>query len=122
MNIKVNEEEFELSTKLLTTKRIEWKFKKPYLRILENIQDMKAEEQVDLMACGVPYKDGKEDKDEEKRFKSAMDEVGIGDLSDYLEKFIDALQYPGLSEEEIEEKKLEKIKKQKHMKEIGLIN
>ena len=122
MNINVNGEDFELSTKLLTTKRIEWKFKKPYLRILENIQDMESEDQVNLMACGIAYVDGKEDKEEIKRFKEAMDEIGIGDLSDYLEKFIDGLQYPGLSEEEIEQKKLEKVNKQKHMKEIGLIN
>lgn len=115
MFVEINKEEFELNTKLGTTFRIEEKFKKPYLNVLSNIENLNAKEQINLILCGL-------NKDDENRFKEAINECGLGKLSEILEDFIDGLQYPGLSKEEIEEKKLEKVKKQKHMKEIGLIN
>ncbi len=116
MIIKINEEEFEINTKLGTTFKIEEKFKKPYVKVLNSIGEMRSKDQIDMLLCGIS---AKEDKD---RFTKAIEENGLGDLSDILEDFIDGLQYPGLNKEEIEEKKLEKIKKQKHMKEIGLID
>ena len=115
MFIKINEEEFEIDTKLGTTFKIEEKFKKPYLKVLADIENLNAKEQINMLSCGL-------NKDDEVRFKSALNEEGLGKLSELLEEFIDALQYPGLTTEEIEEKKLQKIAKQKHMKEIGLIN
>lgn len=115
MFIKINEEEFEIDTKLGTTFKIEEKFKKPYLKVLADIENLNAKEQINMLSCGL-------NKDDEVRFKNALNEEGLGKLSELLEEFIDALQYPGLTTEEIEEKKLQKIAKQKHMKEIGLIN
>lgn len=116
MFIKINENEFELSTKLGTTFKIEKRFKKPYLRVLSNIDDMTAEEQIEMLACGI------KEQEDIKKFKESIEEVGLGELSEYLEEFVDGLQYPGLSKEEIKEKKLQKIKKQKEMKELGLLN
>ena len=116
MFIKINGEEFEINTKLGTTFKIEKKFKKPYLRVLGSIDMMTAEEQVEMLTCGIA------DEISVKRFKEVINEIGLGELSEYLEEFIDALQYPGLTEKEIEEKKLEKIKKQKKMKDLGLLN
>lgn len=115
MFITINEKDFELNTKLGTTFRIEERFKKPYLRVLSEIENLTSKEQINLILCGL-------NKDEENEFKNAINEEGLGKLSEILEDFIDGLQYPGLTKEEIEEKKLEKVKKQKHMKEIGLIN
>ena len=115
MFIKINEEEFEINTKLGTTFKIEEKFKKPYLKVLSDIENLNAKEQISMLSCGLS-------KDDESRFKNAINEEGLGRLSEILEEFIDALQYPGLSAEEIEEKKLAKLEKQKHYKEIGLIN
>lgn len=115
MIIEINNEEFELNTKLGTTFRIEERFKRPYLNILSNIDILNAKDQLNLILCGLK-------KEDETRFKEAINECGLGKLSEILEEFIDGLQYPGLSKEEIEEKKLEKMKKQKHLKEIGLIN
>lgn len=116
MFIKINDEEFEISTKLGTTFKIEKRFKKPYLRVLAGMEDMTANEQIDMLVCGI--------KEEEtiKKFKESVEEVGIGDLSEYLEEFVNGLQYPGLTEEEIFEKKLEKKKKQQKMKEAGLLD
>ena len=85
------------------------------IKCLENVGNMSAKEQITMLCCGL-------EKDEEPKFKNAVYEEGLGKLSDILEDFIDGLQYPGLTKEEIEEKKLEKVKKQKHLKEIGLIN
>lgn len=115
MLITVNNEEFDLNTKLGATFKIEEKFKKPYLSIIGNIDNLSAKEQINLVACGL-------NKEDENRFKEAISESGIGGLMDVLEQFIDGLQYPGLTSEEIEQKKLEKIAKQKHLKEIGLMN
>lgn len=116
MIVEINNEEFELSTKLGTTFKIEEKFRKPYLRVLGGIEDLTAKEQIDMLACGITG------KEEIEKFKKAILEYGLGQLNDILEDFVDGLQYPGLSKEEIEEKKLAKVKKQKHMKEIGLIS
>lgn len=116
MFIKINGEEFEINTKLGTTFKIEKKFKKPYLRVLSSIDLMTAEEQVEMLACGIA------EEVNVKKFKEVVDEIGLGELSEYLEEFIDGLQYPGLSEKEIEEKKLKKMEKQKKMKDLGLLN
>lgn len=116
MLIKINKKEFEINTKLGTTFIIEERFKKPYLRVLSEIQNLTAKEQIEMLACGIV------NKDEKNEFKEAIKELGIGELTEKLEEFIDELQYPGLTESEKEEKKLQKIAKQKHMKEIGLIN
>ena len=115
MLITINNEEFDVNTKLGTTYKIEERFKKPYLKVLLGADDLKAKEQIDMIACGLPT-------DEATRFKKAAEEIGLGELSEILEEFIDALQYPGLTSEAIEQKKLEKIAKQKHMKESGLIS
>ena len=115
MFIKLNEKEFEINTKLGTTFTIEERFKKPYLRVLSEIQNLTAKEQIELLNCGI-------NKEEKNEFKEALKDVGIGYLTEILEEFIEELQYPGLTEKEREEKKLEKVAKQKHMKEIGLIN
>lgn len=116
MIININNENYELSTKLGTTFKIQKAFKKPYLKVLTNIEDMMAEEQIKMLSCGLNT------QEEVSDFTKACEDIGIGELSDYLEQFIDELQYPGLSEEEREQKKLKKLEKQKHMREIGLIN
>lgn len=115
MFVKIKEEEFEFNTKLGTTFKIEERFKKPYLRVLSGIENMTATEQIKMLSCGL-------NKDDVERFKNAISNEGLGELSNILEIFIDELQYPGLSEEEREQKKLQKIAKQNHMKEIGLMN
>lgn len=115
MFIKINDEEFELSTKLGTTFKIEKRFKKPYLRVLSGVEDMTASEQVDMLVCGI------KEEDKVKKFKECMEEVGLGQLSEFLEEFIDGLQYPGLTSEEIQEKKLKNLQKQQKMKELGFL-
>ena len=41
----------------------------------------------------------------EQQFFAVCDEyLGVGDLTDYLEQFVFALQYPGLSREEVQQK------------------
>lgn len=115
MLIKIKNEEFELNTKLGTTFKIEEKFKKPYLKVMQSIDNMTAKEQIEMLCCGI-------NKEKEKDFKNAIYEKGFGELTEILEEFIEALQYPGLTKEEIEEKKLAKIAQQQHYKEIGLIS
>lgn len=115
MIINVNNEEFDLNTKLGTTFKIEERFKKPYLNVITNIDNMKSKDQIDLLACGL-------EQDDTKRLKEAFNNEGVGKLMEVMEQFIDGLQYPGLTEEEINEKKLAQIEKQKKMKALGLID
>lgn len=116
MKVTINNNEYELSTKLGTTLKIETTFKRPYLKVIQDIENFTTEEQIKMMACGLI------DKEENKQFKEDIFEEGIDMLTTCLEEFIDGLQFPGKTAEEIEEKKLMKIAKQKHLKEIGLIN
>ncbi len=116
MIIEVNEKEYELNTKLGTCLEIQKAFKRPYLKVIENIMELNLEEQIKFIACGLTYRESKTE------FKEDILECGIDTLVEIIEQYIDALQYPGLTEEEIETKKLAKAAKMKHLKEIGLMN
>lgn len=116
MNIKVNENEYELNTKLGTCIEIQKAFKKPYLKVIENVMELNLEDQIKFIACGLTYKESKDE------FKEDILECGIDTLVEIIEQYVDALQYPGLTEEEIETKKLARAAKAKHLKEIGLMN
>ncbi len=116
MLIKINEEEFDFNTKLGAAFKIEERFKKPYIKAITGVEEMRLKEQIDLLSCGL------ETQEDIKRLKEVLENDGFGNLMDVLEQFIDGLQYPGLTEDEIVEKKLEKVKRQKKLKALGLID
>lgn len=121
MYIKYKNEDIECVTTLRTAMNIQKKFRKPYMQVLANIDTLDLEEQIKIIHCGIELGNNKELCFED--FKEyILDELGLEDLENYLETFINGLQYPGLSEEEIEKKLIEKIEKQKKLRELGLNN
>lgn len=121
MYIKYNNEEIECVTTLRVAMNIQKKFRKPYLQVLSNIEELDLEEQIKILFCGIEL--GKDNNIIFEDFKNyVLDNIGLEQLENYLESFINSIQYPGLSEEEIEKKLIEKIEKQKKLREIGLNN
>lgn len=121
MYIKYKDEEIECITTLRVAMNIQKKFRKPYMSILKDIEELDLEEQIKILYCGIELGNNKEISFEELK-NYILDEVGLEELGETIESFITGLQYPGLSEEEIEKKLIAKAEKQKKMREIGLIN
>lgn len=104
MILDINGKELEFSTTLGVTVKIKQKFKKPYTQLLSELDRLDPEEMINLLYCGI-----KPDQMTETEFKAFMyDNCGMGDLTDAVTWFIKQIQYPGLSEEEIEKKLMEK--------------
>lgn len=113
--IKIGEQELQCITTLRVAITIQSKFRKPYMQVLENVEKLDLSEQIKLLYCGIELGEDKV-KITEEEFKTLIldnEKYGIEGLITDLERFINALQYPGLSEEEIEKKLLEKVKKYK---------
>jgi len=111
MYIKLDRE-YEVKTTLGTIREIEAMFKKSFFDVINGMASMKVEEQIRLLFAGI--KKANPDMTEKGFSELCDDHVGLGDLMEYLEQFIFALQYPGLSEQEVQEKlekKLERTRK-----------
>lgn len=120
MKINYKNEELECVTTLRVAMEIQKEFKKPYMVVLKNIENLDLEEQIKILYLSV--KSANNDIKFEDFKSYILDEVGLDQLAEYIDEFINGLQYPGLSEDEIEKKLIAKMKKQKKMKEIGLID
>jgi len=111
MYIKLNKD-YEVKTTLGTIREIEKLFDKAFLDVIGNIATMKIDEQIRFIFAGVKKANSEMT---EKAFSDLCDDyVGMGELMEYLEQYIFALQYPGLSEQEVQdklEKKLERTQK-----------
>jgi hypothetical protein len=108
MTLKIGEREYEFDCRLRTCVKIKSKFGKNYSELINDIEKLDVNDMLNLLYCGL-------DKNvvNENEFKDyVLDTCGMGDLYDYVGWFVKQLQYPGLSEEEIEKKLLEKKAKQ----------
>lgn len=107
MTLKIVEREYDFNCKLGTCLKIKAKFGKNYNQIIADIENMDVTDMINLLYCGLD-----KDKVDETEFKNyLLDNCGMGDLYDYVAWFIKQLQYPGLSEDEIEKKLIEKKEK-----------
>lgn len=108
--------EYEFNVKLGTTIKIKKAFNKNFNQVLGNIENYDAEELIKLLYCGINENDhSKED------FKNnLLDNLGLMELYELVESFIKGIQYPGLSEEEIEKKIMEKNQKAQALGMTGL--
>lgn len=120
MKINYKNEELECVTTLRVAMNIQKEFKKPYMVVLKNIENLDLEEQIKILYLGLKLANNELKFEDFKNY--ILDEVGLEQLGEYLEEFVNGLQYPGLSEDEIEKKLIAKMEKQKKMKEIGLID
>lgn len=121
MFIQYQDREIECVTTLRVAMNLQTKFRKPYMRVLESIEGLELQEQAKILYAGIEL-----GKDKDIKFNDFLDYIvdggmGLDGLGECLEDFVNGLQYPGLSEEEIEKKLIAKAEKQKKMREIGLI-
>lgn len=110
MNIKLDRD-YEVKSTLGTIREIERIFDKSFLDVINGIASMKIEEQIKFIFAGV--KKANPDMSESKFIELCEDHLGMGELMEYLEQYIFALQYPGLSEQEVQDKLEKKLKKNK---------
>jgi len=111
MFIKLDKD-YEVKTTLGTIRDIEKAFGKSFFEIVNDISKMKTEQQIKLLYTGV--RRANPEMSEEAFNALCEDNLGIGDLMEYLEKYFYAFQYPGLAQQEVRqkiEKKLEQSQK-----------
>ena len=112
MTLKIKDREYDFNCKLGTCIKIKGKFGKNYNQLINDIEKLDVNDLINLLYCGL-----NKDEVDEKEFRDyLLDNCGMGDLYDYVSWFIKQLQYPGLTEEEIEKKLLEKREKAKQLK------
>lgn len=97
--------DYDVKCTLGTIKDIESKFNKSFYTLLSDVNKMTTTEQIKFLYVGVKRANS---KIEEKEFiADCEDNLGLGNLSEYIEQYILELQYPGMAKDEIQ-KKLEK--------------
>jgi len=108
MNIKLDKD-YEIKTTLGTIREIERLFDMGFLDVLTKVFSMKLEEQLKFVYAG--FKKANPNVDEDKFIELCEDNLGMGKLMEVIEEYIFALQFPGMSEEEVHktmEKKLQR--------------
>ena len=112
MYIKLDKD-YEVKATLGTIRDIERAFGKPFFELINDIGKMKTEEQIKLLYVGV--RKAHPDMTEENFIALCEDNIGIGDLMEYLEKYFYSLQYPGLSETEVQERIEKKLQRNREL-------
>lgn len=101
MQIKLGKD-YEVKTTLGTIRDIERAFDKSFFEVINAVTNMKVEEQIKLLYMGVKKANS---EITEEAFNNLIEEhLGLADLIELLEKYLLALQFPGLTEEEVAEK------------------
>ena len=106
MTIKLDKK-YDVKTTLGTIREIEKTFKKGFFDIITDIASMQIDDQMRFLFAGV--KKAGAEIDENKFIELCEDNIGIGELMEYIEQYIFALQYPGLSVEEVQQKLEKKL-------------
>ena len=101
MYIKLDKE-YEVKTTLGTIREIEKAFGKSFFDTVASVGTMRLDEQIKLLYVGV--KRANLDLTQEQFTNLCEEYLGIGDIMEYLEQYFYALQYPGLSQIEVQER------------------
>lgn len=118
MLLVINEKEFELNTKLSVCYSIQQRFKKPYMEVFQTIDTMGIDEQIKILYSGLS-KEVRGEMNEQDFINFMLDsDVGLDGLLDAIMTFINQIQYPGLTEEEIEKKLMEKQEKANRLRNL----
>lgn len=107
----IGNQEYEFNVKLGTTIKIKKAFGKSFNQVLNDLEKFDIEDLIKLLYCGID--ENKCTKDEFK--EHLLDSIGMMELYDLVECFIKQIQYPGLTEEEIDKKIMEKNQKAQAM-------
>ena len=103
------DKDYEIKTTLGTIRDIERVFE-----VVNSISGMNVEDQLKLLYIGA--RKANTDLSEENFYVLCENYLGIGDLMECLEKYFYALQYPGLSEQEVQDKIKKKLQKSQQLK------
>ena len=100
---EIGNKEYEFNVKLGVTIEIKKKLNKSFNQVLNEMDKMDVADLIKLLYCGVnkeiPYSDFEQD---------VLDNIGLMELYELVQSFIKKIQYPGLTEEEIDKKLEEK--------------
>lgn len=110
MNKTIGNTDYEFNVKLGTTIKIKKAFGKSFNQVLNDLEKFDVEDLIKLLYCGIDESITKED------FKNAiLENCGLMEVYELVESFIKQIQYPGLTDEEIEKKVMEKNQKAQAM-------
>jgi len=112
MFIKLDKD-YEIKTTLGTIRDIEKAFGKSFFEIINDISKMSTDQQIKLLYIGV--RRAHPEISEDAFNAKCEDYLGIGDLMEYLEQYFYGLQYPGLSESEVQSKIEKKLQKNREL-------
>jgi|AGTN01.1.fsa_nt_gi hypothetical protein len=102
---------YDLKCTLGAVKDIEAVFKTPFFTLAATIDKMSTTDQLKLLYVG--FKRANPNVSENEFMDLCDEHLGLGDLMEYLETYLYALQYPGLSQEEVKAKIEKKIQRGK---------
>lgn len=108
MYIKLDRE-YEVKCNLGTIREIEKSIGQGFYGIMQNISALTTDQQLKMLFAGV--KRANPAMSFEEFYTLCEENLGMGDLMEYLEKYLYALQYPGLSEEEVQQKIEKKLQR-----------
>lgn len=104
MDKMIGNETYTFNVKLGTTIKIKKAFNKNFNQVLADIDKYDVEDLIKLLYCGIDEKEVTKDD-----FKNAiLENIGLMELYELVQSFIKKIQYPGLTEEEIDKKIMEK--------------
>lgn len=112
MYIKLDRE-YEVKCNLGTIREIEKSMSQGFYAIMQNVSALTVEEQLKMLFAGVKRADPA--MSFEAFYDLCENYLGMGDLLEYLEKYLYALQYPGLSEEEVQQKIEKKLQRSREL-------
>ncbi len=112
MYIKLDRE-YEVKCNLGTIREIERSLGKGFYEIMQNISALTTDNQLKMLFSGV--KRANPAMTFEEFYALCEDNLGMGDLMEYLEKYLYALQYPGLTQAEVQQKIEKKLQRGREM-------
>lgn len=101
MIIKLDKD-YDVKCTLGTIKDIETRFSKPFYTLVSMLDKLTTTEQIKLLFVGA--KRANANITENEFITACEDNLGLGELTEYLEQFVLQLQYPGLTNEEVQQK------------------
>lgn len=108
------DKDYDVRCNLGTIRDIESIFGKPFFTLASQLDKLTTLEQIKLLYTGVKRADST--IREEEFVDACENNMGIGDLSEYIEQFLLQLQYPGLSKEEVQQKIEKKLRQAESLK------
>lgn len=111
--VKINGEEYELSTKLKVAYKLQGQHSnKPYTQIFASIGDMRLEDQIGIIYTSFKEANPSNDMKKADFIEAFLDAYGLMSMMELLNRVVEGITFSGMTEEEIEEVKKKKLQGQ----------